>query len=82
MSLTVRLPKTLVAELRREARQRGVSVSDVVRSRLSAPAARGAASSAYDLIHDLIGTIEGLPPDLSSRRKHYLAKSGYGKPRS
>jgi hypothetical protein len=35
---------------------------------------------AYD-IADLIGSVDGLPPDLGARKKHYL-RLGYGRKRS
>jgi len=66
--LTVRLPDALVAEIAAEARRRMISKSDVVRERLTRPPGkRGAA--ALDAIADLVGSIEGLPPDLSESKK-------------
>jgi Arc/MetJ-type ribon-helix-helix transcriptional regulator len=38
-SVTIRLPEDLVADLQAESRERGVSVSDVMRERLLAPRA-------------------------------------------
>lgn len=77
-SLTVRLPASLVARLDAESRERGVSRSDVVRERLEveAPVSRPVA---VDLVSDLIGSVDGLPADLSARKKHYLKASGYGR---
>lgn len=79
-TLTVRLPEPLVANIEGEARGRGVSKSDVVRERLlaAAPPRRQAIAS----IKDLIGSVDGLPGDLSSRRKQYLRATGYGRKRS
>ena len=34
-----------------------------------------------ELIGDLIGTVHGLPTDLSARKKHYLKTTGYGRKR-
>lgn len=33
-------------------------------------------------IADLIGSVDGLPADLSARTKHYLRSTGYGRKRS
>ena len=81
-ALTVRLPESLVAQIEAESRERKVSKSDIVRERLSRvsdnPCRRPASVEA---IADLIGSVSGLPPDLSSRKKHYL-KAGYGRKHS
>ena len=66
--LTVRLPDALVAEIEAEARRRAISKSDVVRERLTRPVAKRSAA-ALDQIADLVGSIEGLPSDLSKRRR-------------
>ena len=79
-TLTVRLPEQLVAQIEAESRERRLSKSDVVRERLSAQSKQRARSS-YDAIADLIGSIRGLPTDLSSRKKHYLKTTGYGRKR-
>jgi Arc/MetJ-type ribon-helix-helix transcriptional regulator len=78
-TLTVRLPEPLVAEIEAESRGRKCSKSDVVRERLQ----RGAQpkqpqSRPLDAIADLIGSVEGLPADLSARKKRYLKALGYG----
>jgi Arc/MetJ-type ribon-helix-helix transcriptional regulator len=76
-TLTVRLPETLVAEIETESRNRRCSKSDVVRERLSGatkPRPRRAA-----VIADLVGSVDGLPTDLSARKKPYLKKKGYGR---
>ena len=80
-TLTVRLPETLVAEIESESRGRGCSKSDVVRERLqraARPTRRQSAS--LDGIADLIGSVDGLPADLSVRKKEYL-RAGYGQKR-
>ncbi|NWG12975.1 MAG: ribbon-helix-helix protein, CopG family [Acidobacteria bacterium] len=80
-SLTVRLPEKLIAEIKQESRLSRISVSEVVRERLrGAPEARP--SGALELIGDLIGSVEGLPADLSARRKRYLRSMGYVRNRS
>ena len=80
-TLTVRLPEPLAAAIEAEARGRRMSKSDVVRERLErAAGAREPAAPPYD-IADLIGAVDGLPADLSSRKKHYLRLTGYGRKR-
>ena len=81
--LTVRLPEELVGEIEHESRLRKVSVSEVVRERLrqAAPSPLKGAG-ALELIRDLIGSVDGLPADLSGRKKDYLRAWGYGKKRS
>jgi Arc/MetJ-type ribon-helix-helix transcriptional regulator len=75
-TLTVRLPETLVAQIEAESRERRLSKSDIVRERLSMTTARPDASLAA--IADLIGSVDGLPPDLSANTKDYLKATGYG----
>ncbi len=79
--LTVRLPEALVAQIEAESRARKLSKSDVVRERLdhAARTDRPRAAS-LEAIADLIGSVKGLPPDLSARKKHHL-KAGYGRKR-
>lgn len=81
-SLTVRLPETLVAQIEAESRARKLSKSDVVRERLRAGAAsRRRRPDPLHAIADLIGSVDGLPTDLSARRKTYLSTLGYGRKR-
>ncbi len=78
-SLTVRLPGQLVAEIESESRERNCAKSDIVRERLQRGAGPSMGSSArLNLIADLIGSVDGLPADLSSRKKRYLKTTGYG----
>ena len=82
-TLTVRLPEPLVADIEAESRGRGCSKSDIVRERLqraARPTRRQ--SSALDTIADLIGSVDGLPADLSARKKRYLKATGYGQKRA
>jgi Arc/MetJ-type ribon-helix-helix transcriptional regulator len=82
-TFTVRLPKTLVAEIEAESRARRIAKSDVVRERLSRRAKpSGKRRASLEAIADLIGSVAGLPADLSRRRKQYLQASGYGQKRS
>ena len=82
-SLTVRLPEALVADIEEESRGRRVSKSDVIRERLRVPArsSRSRGTSA-DSIADLVGSVDGLPADLSARTKAYLRATGYGRIRT
>jgi hypothetical protein len=72
-SLTVRLPDQLVKEIEQESRERNCAKSDIVRERLQsgAGAVKGS-SKRLNGISDLIGSVEGLPADLSARKKRYL----------
>lgn len=82
-TLTVRLPEALVAQIEAESRGRKLSKSDVIRERLShtaRPSRRRLAP--LEAIADLIGSVDGLPADLSARRKAYLKKAGYGRKRA
>jgi Arc/MetJ-type ribon-helix-helix transcriptional regulator len=81
-TLTVRLPDALAAEIEAESRGRRISKSDVVRERLSRAASlpRGR-TRRLEAIADLIGSVHGLPVDLSARRKAYLKATGYGRKR-
>jgi hypothetical protein len=78
-TLTVRLPEELVAQIEAESRRRKLSKSDVVRERLTA---RRPDSTSLDTIADLVGSVDGLPPDLSARKKKYLKSTGYGRKRT
>ena len=79
-TLTVRLPEPLVAEIEAESRGRKVSKSDVVRERL-VRGHRRRHIACLDTIADLIGSVDGLPTDLSRRKRSYLHATGYGKKR-
>lgn len=82
-TLTVRLPERLVAEIDAESRERRMSKSDVIRERLQAGSKSGRRLfRPVELIGDLIGTVRGLPTDLSARKKHYLKTTSYGRNRS
>jgi Arc/MetJ-type ribon-helix-helix transcriptional regulator len=81
-TLTVRIPETLVAEIDAESRERKVSRSDVVRERLSlAVGSSRRRRATLDAIVDLIGSVDGLPIDLSARKNDYLKTTGYGQKR-
>jgi hypothetical protein len=61
-----------------------VSVSEVIRERLQRAMEFRQAKSfgALNLIDDLIGSVAGLPADLSANKKAYLRSTGYGENRS
>lgn len=81
-TLTVRLPAALVADLETESRERHRSKSDIVRERLSLAGRSRAPRTPSNTIADLVGSVDGLPADLSRRRKAYLTTTGYGRKRS
>jgi Arc/MetJ-type ribon-helix-helix transcriptional regulator len=82
-TLTVRIPEQLVAEIEAESRGRRCSKSDIVRERLQQAVRRTRRRPApLDAIADLIGSVDGLPADLSARRKQYLKAKGYGQKRA
>jgi Arc/MetJ-type ribon-helix-helix transcriptional regulator len=81
-TLTVRLPPDLVAQIEAESRDRKLSKSDVVRERLTqSTGARPQRPATLEAIADLIGSVDGLPTDLSERKKAHLKASGYGRKR-
>ena len=81
-TLTVRLPEELAAQIEAESRARKVSKSDVVRERLNLARSRQRRAASLDAIGNLIGSVDGLPADLSTRKKKYLKATGYGQKRS
>ncbi len=81
-TLTVRLPEPLVADIEAESRGRKISKSDVVRERLQLNTGSERRKSApLNAVADLIGSVDGLPADLSARKKQYLRATGYGRKR-
>ena len=82
-TVTVRLPESLAAEIETESRDRHLSKSDVIRERLTSagPASRRRAT-APAVIADLVGSVDGLPADLSERKKEYLRATGHGRKRT
>ena len=72
-TLTVRLPDSLVADIERESQTRRLSKSDVVRERLIRRRHRlSSQPSMMELCGDLLGSVRGLPADLSANKKKYL----------
>lgn len=80
-TMTVRLPEALADEIETESRKRGVSKSDVVRERLERARKDDKLPPHLERIADLIGSVDGLPEDLSARKKEYLRLWGYGRKR-
>lgn len=80
-TVTVRLPEPLAAGIEAESRGRKCSKSDVIRERLQGIASRPR-TTPLDPIADLIGSVEGLPADLSARKKRHLKASRYGEKRA
>jgi len=77
------LPEALVAQIETESRRRKLSKSDVVRERLTRPEkSRRRNPALLDAIADVIGSIDGLPRDLSAQAKKYLKTTGYGRKRA
>ena len=78
-TVTVRLPEALAAEIESESRRRKLSKSDVVRERLAAAGESSRPQPALlDAIADVIGSVDGLPRDLSGGTKGYLKSTRYG----
>jgi hypothetical protein len=79
-SVTIRLPDSLADDIEAEARRRKMSKTDIMRERLSRTTESAKVPSSLEAIADLIGSIDGLPADLSRNKKAYL-KAGYGRKR-
>ena len=80
-SLTVRLPEPLVADIEAESRGRKISKSDVVREWLERAPRQRRRTASLTAIADLIGSVDGLPSDLTARKNEYLHATGYGQKR-
>jgi hypothetical protein len=81
-TFAIRVPKKVVAGIKKEARERGVSASDVARERLATPGPNAKPDPLAD-IRDLIGCIDdpSRPTDVSARVDYYLRKTGFGRDR-
>lgn len=81
-TLVIRIPDDLARELEAESKKTHLTKSEVARRRLIAAGSRSHdMSSGFDLIADLVGSVEGGPADMSARKKEYLKSNGYGKSR-
>ena len=79
----MRLPEQMVRQIEAESRERKCTKSDVVRERLERGAELTSNSSLrLNPIADLIGSVDGLPADMSGKKKKYLKVTGYGRKRS
>ena len=78
-TITIRLPEALAAEIEVESRLRKISKSAVVRERLQLSVGRSRRPARFsDAIGDLVGSVDGLPSDLSARKKWHLQVTRYG----
>jgi Ribbon-helix-helix protein, copG family len=77
-TLTVRLPDHLVDQIEAESQTRKISKSQIIREHLYHARLGRRGSELLDGIADLIGSVHGLPSDLSSRKKKYLKATRYG----
>jgi len=81
-TLVLRIPDDLARELDAEAKTSHLTKSEVARRRLIAAGSQcHDATSGFELIADLIGSVEGGPADMSARKKEYLKTTGYGQSR-
>jgi hypothetical protein len=82
-TLTVRVSNALAAQIEAESRARRMSKSDVVRERLTAAASTQCRERPplLEAIQDVIGSVHGLPSDISSNKKAALKAMGYGRNR-
>ncbi|HEX8108473.1 MAG TPA: ribbon-helix-helix protein, CopG family [Kofleriaceae bacterium] len=77
--VSIRLPSPMLAALDRRARRRRVPRADLIRDALTAylELPDGALQRRpIDRIRNLLGAIDGLPPDLASRADDYLEDLG------
>lgn len=81
-TLVLRIPDDLARELEAEAKKTHRTKSEVARRRLIGAGSQSPdAATGFELIADLIGTVEGGPADMSARKKDYLKTTNYGKSR-
>jgi hypothetical protein len=79
-TLTVRLRKVSSRKLKRS--RASAAFHDVARERLTrAPSANAQRAASCEATADLVGSVRGLPSDLSARKKHYLKAMAYGRQR-
>jgi len=81
-TITVRLPAAVVADLATESRERHCSRSDIIRERLTLAARARWPAARTATIADLVGSVDGLPADLSRRTKAYLRTTRCGRKRT
>jgi hypothetical protein len=79
-TLVLRIPDDLARDLEAESKRTNLTKSEVARRRLIAAGSQSHDTACgFDLIADLIGSVEGGPADMSARKKKYLKTTGYGK---
>ncbi len=81
-TLVLRIPDDLARELDAEAKKAHLTKSAVARRRLITAGSQihdAASASGFDLIADLVGTVEGGPADMSALKMEYLKSTSYGK---
>ncbi len=78
-TLVLRIPDDLARELEAEAERTRLTKSEVARRRLVAGGSEGIPPGGFDMIADLVGSVDGGLDDMSARKKEYLKKTGYGK---
>jgi predicted DNA-binding protein len=71
---SVKLPGSMARALKKEARRRGTTESELIREGIERVVARGEGLDMETELRDGLGVAEG-PPDLSTARKHL---KGYG----
>ncbi|HEY7388665.1 MAG TPA: CopG family transcriptional regulator [Bryobacteraceae bacterium] len=70
-TISLKLPETLLAQLQKEAKARGVTKSLLVRQSLEKALCQpSGGTSCYDLAQDLAGSVKGLPKDLAHNPKY------------
>jgi hypothetical protein len=79
-TLVLRIPDELAADLEAEARRLNSTKSQVARAQLAAggPTSKKT-KTGFDLLRDLVGADTSGPGDLSTRKKHYLKATGFGR---
>jgi predicted DNA-binding protein len=78
-TISLKLPKTLDAKIAATAKRRGASKSAIVREAIEDYFARNGtvpSLSVAELAKELIGCVDGGPPDLSYNKRHM---KGFGK---
>jgi hypothetical protein len=69
-TISFKLPDDLLADLEREAKERRLTKSVLVRRSLETALRRRRAGSCFDLAQDLAGSLKGLPRDLAHDPKY------------
>jgi hypothetical protein len=73
VTVTVKLPPPLAAQVAAEARHKRTSKSEIIRESLENRFANGNGRrrpTVYELTRHLAGKLKGAPPDLATNKKH------------